>query len=341
MTGKIRKSALALMLGVCCASAFAQAKTEITLQRFFGACEADYGKVVDVTKARGECGIITSLVNQFNATNTQGIVVKPQIAEWGPYYDQLTARIVAKDIPTIAVMHESVLGDFVSRKLVEPLDEGFKSVGINTADFTEQASKGTTIDGKTYALPQDTWSWLWHINLNLFKKAGLKMPAEPSWDQVRRFAEKMDDPKSGMSGICLRGLAGWGEVLAPLDTVINTFGGRWFDLDWNATLDSPESKEAINFYIDTVRQYGTPGAAQTSFAECATQYTQGNAAMWYDAPPRSAPLSPRPTRRWSARTATCRRPPRRPSIRAGCTPGHWASRRRRRMWTRPGSSCPG
>ena len=132
MKKAICKSALAVLVGVCCMSAQAQQKTEITFQRCVGACDADYGKVVDVTKARGECGIITALTNQFNATNKQGIVVKTQIAEWGPYYDQLTARIVAKDVPTIAVMHESVLGDFVSRKLVEPLDEGFKSVGIDT-----------------------------------------------------------------------------------------------------------------------------------------------------------------------------------------------------------------
>lgn len=173
MTNKYCKSAMAVMIAACCTGVYAQGKTEITFQRFFGACEADYGKVTDVTKARGECGIITTLVNQFNATNTQGIVVKTQLAEWGPYYDQLTARIVARDVPTIAVMHESVLGDFVSRKLVEPLDEGFKSVGVDTKDFTEQAARGTVIDGKTYALPFDTWSWLWHINLNLFKKAGL------------------------------------------------------------------------------------------------------------------------------------------------------------------------
>lgn len=198
MAMKFHKAVLAILIGTSCAAAHAQGKTEITLQRFFGACEADYGAVVDASKARGECGIITSLVNQFNATNKQGIVVKPQIAEWGPYYDQLTARIVAKDIPTIAVMHESVLGDFVARKLVEPLDTGFKSVGIDVNDFTEQAARGTTIDGKVYALPFDTWSWLWHINLNLFKKAGLTnadgsavLPKTP--DELLAQAKKFKD----------------------------------------------------------------------------------------------------------------------------------------------------
>ncbi|QNK72866.1 ABC transporter substrate-binding protein [Variovorax sp. PAMC28562] len=151
----------------------AQDKTEITLARFFGACEADFGKSVDVRAARGECGVITTLVNKFNATNKDNIVVKPQIAEWGPYYDQLTSRIVARDVPTIAVMHQSSIGDYVNRKLIEPIDADLKTVGITPAEFTDTAKAGVTMNDKTYGLPFDTWSWLWHINTNLLKKAGL------------------------------------------------------------------------------------------------------------------------------------------------------------------------
>jgi multiple sugar transport system substrate-binding protein len=73
----------------------AQQKTEITFARFFGACEGDYGTSQDVAHARGECGVMTTLVNLFNATNKENIVVKPQIIEWGPYYQQLNARIAA------------------------------------------------------------------------------------------------------------------------------------------------------------------------------------------------------------------------------------------------------
>lgn len=63
--------------------AAAQQKTEITFARFFGACEGDYGTSQDVAHARGECGVMTTLVNLFNATNKDNIVVKPQIIEWG------------------------------------------------------------------------------------------------------------------------------------------------------------------------------------------------------------------------------------------------------------------
>jgi len=151
----------------------AQDKTVVTFARFFGACEADFGNVTDVSKSAGECGIITALTNKFNATNKLNAVVKTQVIEWGPYYDQLGARIVAKDIPTIAVMHEAVLGDFVKRNLVEPLDAGFKEAGVDVGDFTAHGKRGVTFDGKTYALPFDTHSWLWHFNMNLMKKAGL------------------------------------------------------------------------------------------------------------------------------------------------------------------------
>lgn len=118
---------------------------------------------------------------------------------------------------------------------------------------------------------------------DLFQRAGLRMPERPTWPQVAELARRLDDPAKGLHGICLRGLPGWGEVLAPLDTVINAFGGRWFDPQWRAQLDTPPVRRAVGFYVDTVRRYGEPGAATSGFSECATQYSQGNAAMWYDA----------------------------------------------------------
>ena len=41
-------------------SASAQAQTKIELQRFFGACDADYGTSIEVEKARGECGLMSA-----------------------------------------------------------------------------------------------------------------------------------------------------------------------------------------------------------------------------------------------------------------------------------------
>jgi sorbitol/mannitol transport system substrate-binding protein len=118
---------------------------------------------------------------------------------------------------------------------------------------------------------------------DLFKAAGLKMPLRPTWTQIASFATKLNNPAKGTAGICLRGMNGWGENLAALDTVINTSGGSWFNSSWRPQLTSPADTAATNFYVNLVRKYGEPGASNDGFTECESSYGQGKAAMWYDA----------------------------------------------------------
>ncbi|MEV0981077.1 sugar ABC transporter substrate-binding protein [Streptomyces sp. NPDC049915] len=138
-------------------------------------------------------------------------------------------------------------------------------------------------DGKGYGQPFYGESSFLMYRKDVFAAKGLTMPAHPTWQQVAALAAKADGAERGMKGICLRGLPGWGELTAPLTTVVNTFGGTWFDKDWKARLDSPAFRKATQFYVDLVRAHGESGAAQSGFAECLNNMTQGKVAMWYDA----------------------------------------------------------
>ncbi|MFJ4683550.1 ABC transporter substrate-binding protein [Streptomyces sp. NPDC088789] len=138
-------------------------------------------------------------------------------------------------------------------------------------------------DDKLYGQPFYGESSFLMYRKDVFEQAGLTMPANPTWTQIADLAARIDGAEAGMKGICLRGLPGWGEVMAPLTTVVNTFGGTWFDQDWTARLDSPEWEKATKFYVDLVREHGQSGAAQSGFAECLNNMTQGKVAMWYDA----------------------------------------------------------
>lgn len=138
-------------------------------------------------------------------------------------------------------------------------------------------------DGKLYGQPFYGESSFLMYRKDVFAKEGLTMPEHPTWTQVADLAAQLDGAEPGMKGICLRGLPGWGELMAPLTTVVNTFGGTWFDQDWQARLDSPEWEKATKFYVDLVREHGQSGAAQSGFAECLNNMTQGKVAMWYDA----------------------------------------------------------
>ncbi|MGW6024993.1 ABC transporter substrate-binding protein [Streptomyces sp. NPDC055099] len=138
-------------------------------------------------------------------------------------------------------------------------------------------------DGKLYGQPFYGESSFLMYRKDVFEKAGLTMPKKPTWQKVAKLAAEVDGAEPGMKGICLRGLPGWGELIAPLTTVVNTFGGTWFDKGWKARLDSPEFKKATRFYVDLVREHGESGAAQSGYAECLNNLTQGKTAMWYDA----------------------------------------------------------
>src|SRR5690606_22209884 len=150
-------------------------------------------------------------------------------------------------------------------------------------DFIPSIKDSLSHQGDMHAVPFYGESSFLAYRKDLFAKAGLEMPANPTWDQVQEFARKLNDPANGVAGICLRGKPGWGESLAPFNTVVNTFGGRWYDENWNAQLTSPQFRQAWNFYVDLVRNHGEVGASSAGFQECGNRYGRGQAAMWYDA----------------------------------------------------------
>ncbi|BDH11620.1 sugar ABC transporter substrate-binding protein [Streptomyces hygroscopicus] len=141
----------------------------------------------------------------------------------------------------------------------------------------------TAADGKVYAEPFYGESSFLMYRKDLLEAAGLTMPARPTWHQVAALAAKLDGSRKGQKGICLRGQPGWGQLAAPLTTVVNTFGGTWFAKDWQQKVDSPEFTKATRFYVDLVRAHGQAGAPQAGYTECLNDMQQGKVAMWYDA----------------------------------------------------------
>ncbi len=138
-------------------------------------------------------------------------------------------------------------------------------------------------DGKLYGLPFYGESSFLMYRKDVLQKKGIEMPERPTWQQVADIAAKVDGAEPGMKGICLRGLPGWGEMFAPLTTLVNTFGGTWFEKDWTPKVDAPEFKAATNFYVNLIKAHGEPGASQAGFTECLNALSQGKVAMWYDA----------------------------------------------------------
>lgn len=153
----------------------------------------------------------------------------------------------------------------------------------NVDDILEGVRLGISYEDELYALPFYGESSMVMYNTELFEAAGVEMPAEPTWDEIREIACEIHDPENGVSGIVLRGLPGWGQGMAVMTTVANTFGADWFDENWEPQLNSPEWNEAISFYINLLNDCGQPGPTSTGFSEALILMSQGQAGMWVDA----------------------------------------------------------
>jgi multiple sugar transport system substrate-binding protein len=172
-----RLAVLALLAGLVAGCGSRDPRTEVDVQRFFGECGAAYGRQTDLSKAEGECGIVTTLLNRFGAEN-RDVRVDVNIVAW-PGYPQLSAQMAAGDPPDLVTMHQSVIADYQSRGLLEPMDAILAQAGVRPEDFTPAGRRGVTKDGRLYGLPWDTVGGLFHVNTRLFAEAGLMQGSKP------------------------------------------------------------------------------------------------------------------------------------------------------------------
>ncbi|OJF14037.1 ABC transporter substrate-binding protein [Couchioplanes caeruleus] len=219
-------------------------------------------------------------------TKRTGITVKFTILPENELRDKVTQDVANQggqyDVATVGAYEVPIWAK--NGWLHELSTQAAADTGYDAGDLIKPMVQSLTgDDGKMYAAPFYGESSFLMYNKEMFEAKGLTMPEKPTWAQVAGFAQKLDDKKKGVAGICLRGLPGWGELFAPLTTVVNTYGGTWFEKDWTPKVNSPEFKEATNFYVNLVRQYGEAGAPQAGFTECLNTFGQGKAAMWYDA----------------------------------------------------------
>ncbi|HZK04569.1 MAG TPA: extracellular solute-binding protein [Actinomycetaceae bacterium] len=138
-------------------------------------------------------------------------------------------------------------------------------------------------DDDLYAIPFYGESAFTMYRTDLFEEFGLTMPDEPTWDEIATLAAQVEENTDDVSGVCLRGLPGWGENMAVIGSMFGSFGGGFFDADWNALLTDPDTVRAAEYYVDLVSNYGQAGATESGFTECLNNFTQGNSAIWFDA----------------------------------------------------------
>ncbi len=260
-----------LMLGACSVLAIAGVASSDARAETLTIATVNNGDMIRMQK----------LTDDFTAKNP-GIEVEWVTLEENVLRQKVTTDVATKggqyDVMTIGTYEVPIWGQ---KGWLVSLNDLPASYDVD--DILPAIRGGLTVDGELYAAPFYGESSMVMYRKDLMEKAGLEMPEAPSWEFVRDAAKAMTDKDAGVYGICLRGKAGWGENVAFLTATANSFGAKWFDMDWKPQFDSAEWKEALTFYIEMMNESGPPGASSNGFNENLSLTQTGKCGMWIDA----------------------------------------------------------
>ena len=254
----------AVALAVSLGASAAMADTKITI------ATVNNGHMIEMQK----------LTPEFEKAHPD-IKVKWVTLEEGVLRQTVTQDIANKsglyDIMTIGMYEAPIWG---KRGWLEPIDS---SGAYDMEDILPSIRGGLSYDGTMYAAPFYGESSMVMYRKDLVAKAGMQINDRDSWDHIRDVAAAVHDPDNGIYGACLRGKAGWGDNMALVTTMANSFGARWFDEGWKPDLESDAWNKAVTFYVDLLNNYGPPGASANSFNENLALFNEGKCGMWIDA----------------------------------------------------------
>ncbi len=243
-----------------------------------GAAQAE--KITVATVNNGDMIRMQGYTAEF--TKATGIEVEWVTLEENVLRERVTTDITTKggqfDIMTIGMYETPIWG---KNGWLVPLND--LSAEYDAADILPAMAGGLSYDGTLYAAPFYGESSMIMYRADLMEKAGLTMPESPTWEFIREAAAKMTDRGADVNGICLRGKAGWGEGGAFITAMANSFGARWFDMEWKAQFDTPQWAETINFFKGMMDASGPQGYATNGFNENLSLFQQGKCGMWIDA----------------------------------------------------------
>jgi sorbitol/mannitol transport system substrate-binding protein len=221
------------------------------------------------------------LKSEYEASH-EGVTVNFQVMEESDLRSAVTADVASGagqyDIVTIGAYETPQWG--ANGWLVD-LSSFADDAEYDVDDILPSVREALSHDDKLFAVPFYGESSILMYNKEVMDKAGVTISDHPTWQEVADAAAEVNT--ADMSGICMRGKPGWGDLFAPLTTVVQTFGGNWYDEDWNATVNTPEWKEAVSFYKEMLDTSGQSDPVSYSFNECLTALKEGKSAMWADA----------------------------------------------------------
>lgn len=212
-------------------------------------------------------------MRNFEALHEGVQVVFERTSDEG-YAPQLAAAFASGDVPNIVTHLPSfAVSDYWSAGLLEPFNDVIEMVGPE--NYYEGANQIYEIDPGVYAgtgIGNSAANMLW-LRTDLMEQAGIDA-APRTWDQLLDAVSRMQG--GGIYGAPLP--YGRNSMTSLIFIgVIHQAGGQVFSPDLEVAIDSPETRNALDFYR-AMREYCPPGATNYSWGDSLTAFVSGACA---------------------------------------------------------------
>ena len=217
---------------------------------------------------------VQAIIDDFEAKNPDIVVESIPVNE-DDYDSKITAQGGSGELADIIEYSQDQAKTSVANQFtdVDAVKEVIEGKGEDA--FYEGALSVTkTEDGESYVgVPISSWvQGIW-VNKAMLDEKGLEVPK--TWDDVLNVAKAFYDPDNRMYGIALPT-----SDSAFTEQVFSQFalsnGANIFDGDKNVTVNTPEMKEALEYYKE-LAAYSMPGS--TEVADVNDAFVGKNAPM--------------------------------------------------------------
>lgn len=205
--------------------------------------------------------VIAKLIEEFEAENP-GIKVEQMPTNEDDYDTKITSLGGTGVLPAVMEFSQdqaktSVTNDFIDLEANKEVIDGKGE----DAFFDGALNVIKTEDGNDYVgVPVSGWvQGIW-CNTAMLKEKGFDVPQ--NWDDVLEIAKAFYDPDNKQYGIALpTSESAFSEQVFSQFAISN--GANVFDADGNVTIDTPEMKEALDFYKE-LASYSMPGSTEVA-----------------------------------------------------------------------------
>lgn len=233
------------------------------------------------------------IVKQWNAENPN-VQISLLTQGWDPMFNKFVTSARSGDVPDILALHPQDIAQFAEPGLLEDVGSFVSGAGINAADYSETAWKGSIYNSTQYAVPLDLHMHGLYYNTDLFTAAGLDPNKPPTnsaelLDYATKLTLDANGKHPGEDGFDAAKITQYGinmhsnhHAFFQWYALYNQQGGN-LDVsnDGGAALDVDKATKAWQWLQDLVYKYHVAPQGQTDYLK---DFVAKRTAMTVDGP---------------------------------------------------------